>query len=832
MANWTTLKEAIANVIKTNGNQEITGAVLQNTLNSIVNSVGENATFAGVATPATNPGAPDGKVYYFATQSGTYSNFGNTVVKDGITILFWEPDIPKWVGVLLFEVMQDVSGDSSFAVSQKAVNDALSALTVESADLSSRLDKIEDNINDYFNIRNSLTYSNGNSATNTSFHTTDFIYIINKIINIGTYSWYGLDVPFCVYYDSNFKKIGFEKATEEEGNVFYKEFTLVPPENAVYIKVNAYQKGIKKCYVKIDNDEYIKGDISALKTKTGHNSERITKLNNDSNNKVLSFILEEPITEVLEHKYIVPNLQLEDLIELREHIPSNSRYLSVVKAEVKEGDKVEAKFYQTSAISGLVFTDEFGKVLFTETELNLTKETRYYIAPLKSYYVYTSNYPEEVVLKIYRDRNNSQCVDEIEKLRINQYFYKTEADYEIVEGYFNGEKMTIGETYPLWKKMFTTNRKEQNTCIVPIEDFYTIYYTGRASSIYTRAYYFFDDNDVLLDYRPNNEIESPVKTYINSKIEIPKGAKYVILQSTSVDTYPLSFKIEIPKGEYLDTKIENINNSQSEAIYPLKNKRILMLGDSITEFRNSKNMRISDYFKELSKATVYNCAVGGTQLNRRKLVTDVSEITSYTNAYACLDVVSIIDGFIKKDISLQETAINYLIENTTDNNSKILEVMKTVDLDNIDIITIFAGTNSYASNVNIEDNEEFETVGNLQGAINHIVKQIHTNYPNITIYFFTPIPRMWKVDDVWQWSDNYMPTGNTYKLYELCASIEKAAKRNHVNVCDLYWGLGWNKYNFMNFSNDAKTDGTHPYNGFNRIASKMYHFIVSNLNQI
>lgn len=76
MANWSTLKAAIANVIKTNGNQEITGALLQNTLNSIVNNIGENATFAGVAIPTTNPGAPDGPVFYFAAAAGVYSNFG------------------------------------------------------------------------------------------------------------------------------------------------------------------------------------------------------------------------------------------------------------------------------------------------------------------------------------------------------------------------------------------------------------------------------------------------------------------------------------------------------------------------------------------------------------------------------------------------------------------------------------------------------------------------------------------------------------------------------------------------------------------------------------
>lgn len=76
MANWTTLKAAIADVIKTNGNQEITGAVLQNTLNNIVSSLGENATFAGIATPTTNPGAPDGVIFYIASGNGSFPNFG------------------------------------------------------------------------------------------------------------------------------------------------------------------------------------------------------------------------------------------------------------------------------------------------------------------------------------------------------------------------------------------------------------------------------------------------------------------------------------------------------------------------------------------------------------------------------------------------------------------------------------------------------------------------------------------------------------------------------------------------------------------------------------
>lgn len=94
MAKWSILKQAIVNVIKTNGNQEITGAVLQNTLNSIVNSIGENAAFAGIATPTTNPGTPDGPIFYLAIKAGIYSNFNYVITNDNLTVLYW--DGAKW----------------------------------------------------------------------------------------------------------------------------------------------------------------------------------------------------------------------------------------------------------------------------------------------------------------------------------------------------------------------------------------------------------------------------------------------------------------------------------------------------------------------------------------------------------------------------------------------------------------------------------------------------------------------------------------------------------------------------------------------------------------
>jgi hypothetical protein len=86
MGDYGQLKQAVADVIKTNGNQEITGAIMQDTLLSIISTVGSNATFAGIATPTTNPGTPDQNVFYIASEPGIYANFGNVKLIDQVLI--------------------------------------------------------------------------------------------------------------------------------------------------------------------------------------------------------------------------------------------------------------------------------------------------------------------------------------------------------------------------------------------------------------------------------------------------------------------------------------------------------------------------------------------------------------------------------------------------------------------------------------------------------------------------------------------------------------------------------------------------------------------------
>ena len=86
MGNYEGLKQAVSDVIKANGTQEITGNILQNTLLTIISTVGNGATFAGIATPTTNPGTPDQNVFWIASTPGEYVNFGGLQVKDDAVI--------------------------------------------------------------------------------------------------------------------------------------------------------------------------------------------------------------------------------------------------------------------------------------------------------------------------------------------------------------------------------------------------------------------------------------------------------------------------------------------------------------------------------------------------------------------------------------------------------------------------------------------------------------------------------------------------------------------------------------------------------------------------
>lgn len=145
MSNYTSLKASINANIKQNGNQEITGQILNSVLNAMVNTLGAGYQFAGVATPASNPGTPDAKVFYIANGKGIYTNFGGIdVTEDEVVILYLDSAWHKVsTGIALKSGIPDISdkADKATTLAGYGIGDAYTKSEVDAA-LDGKQDKM------------------------------------------------------------------------------------------------------------------------------------------------------------------------------------------------------------------------------------------------------------------------------------------------------------------------------------------------------------------------------------------------------------------------------------------------------------------------------------------------------------------------------------------------------------------------------------------------------------------------------------------------------------------------------------------------------------------
>lgn len=90
MANYNSLKTVIRNVIKENGNNEITGDLMQQTLITMVELLGVGYQFMGIATEDTDPTESDSRIFYLAG-SGEYVHFDDITIPEGnIGVLYYD----------------------------------------------------------------------------------------------------------------------------------------------------------------------------------------------------------------------------------------------------------------------------------------------------------------------------------------------------------------------------------------------------------------------------------------------------------------------------------------------------------------------------------------------------------------------------------------------------------------------------------------------------------------------------------------------------------------------------------------------------------------------
>lgn len=131
MGNYEQLKQAVSDVIKTNGNQEITGQILQNALLTIISTIGVYATFVDVADLNTNPGTPDQNSFYIASKSGIYPNFGVSLNNEIAIILNKNG---SWIKKTLFNIDDSLNENSKNPVENKAISIKIKDLETQVAE--------------------------------------------------------------------------------------------------------------------------------------------------------------------------------------------------------------------------------------------------------------------------------------------------------------------------------------------------------------------------------------------------------------------------------------------------------------------------------------------------------------------------------------------------------------------------------------------------------------------------------------------------------------------------------------------------------------------------
>ena len=147
MSNYNSLKANIDANIKQNGKREITGQILNSVLNQMVTTLGAGYQFAGVATPASNPGTPDAKVFYIANGKGMYTNFGGLdVTEDEVVILYLDSAWHKVsTGIALKSEIPDISdkADKATTLAGYGISNAYTKSEVDTT-LEGKQDTIAD----------------------------------------------------------------------------------------------------------------------------------------------------------------------------------------------------------------------------------------------------------------------------------------------------------------------------------------------------------------------------------------------------------------------------------------------------------------------------------------------------------------------------------------------------------------------------------------------------------------------------------------------------------------------------------------------------------------
>lgn len=267
-------------------------------------------------------------------------------------------------------------------------------------------------------------------------------------------------------------------------------------------------------------------------------------------------------------------------------------------------------------------------------------------------------------------------------------------------------------------------------------------------AIYFPNIIFYDQNKSFISgqvktVQPENRIA--YKNMEGVFYKIPDNAKYV--------------RYCYGKGLHNNNLEIYIISHETETVKPFEGKRILNLGDSL--FGNDRTNNISSYLSEYSGATVYNGGLGGTRISSRPS----------DNAYEWFDGLNLVTALTTGKWEKQTENVKNV---PTVYFKETLDMLKGLDMDKMDVITIAWGTNDYTGK---------KTLAEITSALDNIINMIQKAYPKVKIVVITP---------VWRYFDN--GDSNTVQfadatLNNIADAIVNTANKKGVNVINSYDAL-------------------------------------------
>ena len=238
----------------------------------------------------------------------------------------------------------------------------------------------------------------------------------------------------------------------------------------------------------------------------------------------------------------------------------------------------------------------------------------------------------------------------------------------------------------------------------------------------------------------------------------------------------------------------NCEYEKERPTYNLNGKTVVNFGDSIFGNYGAPN-DISTYISDLTYATTYNVGFGGCRMSEHSI-----------QNFDAFGMRNLADAITTGDFTIQDAAIEASGTATSEATGKLptyfansLALLKSIDFNNVDIITIAYGTNDFTSSKSLND---------VEAALRESIEAISEKYPNTEIVICSPIYRCWLDSEGNFINDSETKSYGGVMLSDYVELYGEIANEYGLLFIDNYNGSGISADNWS--SCFSGTDGTHP----------------------